>query len=89
MIAAIAKQLADGLQDAVNAGGREPQIIETFVNGARAIQTSSRFKIESIFIHQKPLLVSGSGILSIRSRAPLLSLGLHLLLPHGLVIISY
>lgn len=54
MIAAIAKQLADALQDAVNAGGREPQIIETFVNGAQAIQTSSRFNIKSTFIHQKP-----------------------------------
>jgi hypothetical protein len=54
MIAAIAKQLTDGLQDAVNVGGKEPQIIKKFVDGAQMIQTSSHFKVESIFVHQKP-----------------------------------
>ena len=54
MIASIARQLSHLLESSVLVGGHEPAIVKRFVNNASSIQYSSRFKIESIFVHQKP-----------------------------------
>lgn len=54
MIAKIARQFSAKLSASIGAGGTEPEIIRRFTSAVSSIPTSSRFSVESIFVHQKP-----------------------------------
>ena len=54
MLHEIASIFTDELQNAINTGGREPQIVQNFVIALRSHSFPSAVEVRTAFIHQKP-----------------------------------